>query len=373
MTHRNLCALIALLGACLPVPALAQFELGPEIIRAQTLPPDAAGKLDQLVTALTNLDNDDPALIQRARNSLLAPLRDRQASVAFRTELSGRTVPRLRELSKNQRDFVAINALRIAGETATADSAAVLTDALAEKRLSVRYAAVAGIGRTFDAIADANPAINPDRTLALIDRIAGIIESEPDADVLDAAVRALMSARRIERPNFEPVRDRAFATLTRGVSARLQKMGGGAPELRSLAAFVRAGKAVRDAIIQNNPRFKLADADVKAGTELAGRLVGFVVRRIRQGDLAVIAPGDDPAVVQAKRDRREPAALALAVSETIVALASAATPNRYSEQGLADELRKTSIEGDNAFLQKSLSLLNAVKGLGIDADLLAGK
>lgn len=374
MTHRLICALLALFGACTALPARAQNELGPEIVRAATLPPDAGEKIDAAARALDLLTSDDPAVIQRGRNALLAPLRDRRASVAFRTAYGDRLIPTLRELVRAERDLVAINALRIAGEAATSDSAAVLAGATTEKRVSVRYAAVAGIGRTFDALAEANPAINADGANRLIDTLAGIVAAETDPDVLDAAVRAVISARRVDRPNFESVRGRSFTVLSKAAAERLQKLGGDAASLRALPALVRAAKAVRDAMIENNPRLRLGDAEMKAGAELAGHLVGYVIRRVQQGQLPPVVPADDAGAAQDKRTRREHAASAASLSESIVALATATAPARYAEQNLADDLRKTTSEGDNAFLRRSLTLMRALSDLGLNTErMIAGK
>ena len=158
MTRSRILALAVLLAGMALVPtqqAVAQTDLPPATIRATDLSPDQIGQIQEYVRQQferLQAENPDAKTTMRAvRDRLLAPLRDREISFRFRQEYSNLIVPQIQAWPQDNELYV-VNMLRIAGELATQESTALVEGKLADQSAPVRYAAVAALGRTFDAI-----------------------------------------------------------------------------------------------------------------------------------------------------------------------------------------------------------------------------
>jgi hypothetical protein len=357
MTRRPILALAVLLsGLVLGVPtqhALAQTALEPATIRATELSPEQIQQIESYISQqFDRLAAAKPETIKTTlrsvRDQILAPLRDREISFRFRQEYSTRVLARLEQLPKDDELFL-VNMLRICGELATQESTAVVERHLDSQSAAVRYAAIAALGRTFDAIAATSPAITVDRARALSQRLGQVVQKEPSGLVLDAAVRALLSAAAIERANFD-VRSAAFRTLLQSMSERLKVAGGSAHDPETVVPAVRTGQAARDALAVAGPRALNNDESKLAG-ELAGHLTSYVVRRLKAGDF----PAEDAAA-------RDAAAQIMVVAETVVPLAGgklgAAAPIR---PGMGEDLKKGTSQGDQAFFSKAIELIGALQ------------
>lgn len=143
-----------------------------------------------------DLTGGQPAAISAAREDLLAPLvAASQISVSFRLTYAEELLPTLTRLIDGNDEIAAIAAARIAGELGTGQSLDLLLDALDAGDPSRRYAVVQALGATLRLIAEANPALQAARASEIISALASIMEEEPSAFVVDAAVRAFSQAQ----------------------------------------------------------------------------------------------------------------------------------------------------------------------------------
>jgi hypothetical protein len=349
MRLRSILTMLALL--CVVVPAtrsLAQAEIPKEVIEAVTLQPDQVTSIEKFINdRLSGLSNSDPLAIKKNRDELLRPFRNPQASVAFRKAFSDKIVPELRKLGGNEKDLIAVNAIRIAGEIATSDAASVLEERLADKRVAVRYAAVNGLERTLTAVANprATPAITAQRVDELIGSLGKIV-SDPAAgpEIVNAAARALMQSMTITRNGFTNTRSSAFRTLSEGISTLAQKGADGPMANVLLLAVQSSQKAVAD----NAPGMVLAGDSLKQSGGLGGQLLSWAYCQLKAGKLP---PGSEA---------RKTASLIVGISENVVILS---TQKAGGDQAAPANLGKDLEQGnDKAFvanLAKVIGLLNA--------------
>jgi hypothetical protein len=365
MTRRRFPAIYVLLAALLgPAPiALAQGQIPPATITATDPTAEQLKQVDEYVAAnLPVLSSDDSDKIKQARNRLLEPLRPKGntgPSVRFRTEYSNRLAKTLGELAVSQREVVAFNAVRVAGELATPDAVAVLVKGIDDKRPSVRLMAAAGMGRTFDAVHQLSPAIGADAVVALIGRVGQMVAAEQQPQVLQTAVRSLVVAMSITRQGYQDVRPAAFAALTTQVGVRARQLGAGGQIF--MPALLIAADATRTALASvSDPVLRLNDAGNKQAAELSGHLVACIMRRLADFQAAA---GDTDAVTKAKADYRAVAAdvVAMAEASAVVALSRPPMNTSIEAKNMAEEFKKGTAEGDRAFFQKALQLLTELE------------
>jgi hypothetical protein len=145
--------------------------------------------------------------------------------------------------------------------------------------MAVRYAAVAGIGRSFEAMTAFSPAMVPARAQELVAKLGEVVAQEQQPEVLDAAVRALISAMRMSREGHGPIRADALTVLCERGAERLKKMG---PIDAAAPAMLRVLTGVREAVTVNNPGMQPGPAGIKKGAELAGHTIAYVLRNIKE-------------------------------------------------------------------------------------------
>jgi hypothetical protein len=331
--------------------AMAQFDLAEATIRATDLTAEQTAEIQNYVKeALTQLSSSDPLEVKRARERLLAPLRQREISVRFRQEYSNQVLPTLRELQKAESDLTLINSLRIAGELATTDASALLEQRLEDERTAVRFAAVTGIGRTFEAVGGANPAITTSRVGDLVQRVSRRVAEDESPHVTDAAVRALLGAMSIARPGFEAMRGTAFGAMASSLSARARAAGANAFDPELCIAIVRGGEAARNAMAAGAGQ-PLGPTELRAAAELDGFSVALVMRRIKAADF----PTGDVRV-------REAAVQLVRVAETAIPLISEKLGRRVQPPaGMSEALAKATDAGDKEFFRMGMQFISMLE------------
>lgn len=249
-------ALAALLALSSPpgATAWAQGSLPDEIITAPTTL--SGGQLDRL-RAFTgpisrSLGSGDSELLSEARAAVVRAVQGPSVSVAFRNALSRELEPTLERLITNGTPVEQINALRLAGEIATTRTADFLTRSLSADNRGVRYAAAAGLARSFDAVRVASPALGRQRITGLVDELAARLRTEQDPAIFDAVVRALATAGAIDRQGYEAIRGHAFTSMSDAAADRIlaDRAAGLTPGPETLRAWLRAVDAARNAILR---------------------------------------------------------------------------------------------------------------------------
>lgn len=373
MTLRRLPALCVVLAALTgsATGARAQADLPAEIVQAATLNNDQIAQTSKFVQEwLPKLVSDDPADVKKGREHLLEPLKNAQTSVSFRQKYSEMLlagVPPgggLERLASSEKDAVAVNSLRIAGELATTEAANLLTAHLTDASPAVAFSAASGLGRTFGAISGASgvPAITSQGVLDLVNRLGQQVTSEKRPEVAGAAVRALIAATGIVRAGFEGARPAAFGTLCRSCSQRAQAAAKdpGRGWIADLPAMLWATTAVRDALEQNNPAVALTPnqlpdmphGTVGVGAEFMGHMLSMGVKRIND-----LPPGES-------RVRDQCVDLAN-IAEQGLSIAVPALGGQYQPKGLASSLKSGTKQGDTQFVRDAIEVLSGLRGQGL--------
>lgn len=365
-TTRTLAALLVAAALGWSPAALAQQDvLAPDII-ASTTP--LGGPQRDAVKAFVakragDLSSVEPAVLIRARSELLAPLQDSNVGVSFRSAYSEELERVVAPLAGDDRDLIAVNALRISGELATARGAAIAQKSLASKKVPVRYAAVAAIGRTFENLARTAPAMDAGTARDLARKLDPVLRGETEAHIFDAAVRAVMAAGQLDRDGWGSLRDDALGILAPAVSDRFQKLGPAAPAPALLQALIRACGGVRDVLAVASGRPLSADSQ-KLAAGLGGDALAYVRRLMQAKVYPTIVPEDDEAAQQAKAAARTTVADLAAVAYATVAFANdglggPALP-AATARALPDLLRTARAQDDAKFLES----LNDLIGTG---------
>lgn len=141
----------------------------------------------------SKLTASDRAQVKEAREALLEPLACNGVSVAFRLKYAEAMERVLTPLAKGNDEFVAVNALRIAGRLRAGISLPTLEAGLAHASPVVRYGAAAALRDLLTQLA-ADQAGFPENSIdRAMDRLASTLAAEPDALVGDGLVLALAS------------------------------------------------------------------------------------------------------------------------------------------------------------------------------------
>ena len=298
--HRFLAVVCVSLGSlAVDVPnAWAQSgTLAATVVESSDVTSGQRDAVKQFIDAHKDGLKGEATEIRRSRNALLEPLRNPRITVAFRLEYTRQLTPVLRPLVSDVNDVVAVNALRVVGELATASSVELLTEALKDKRPGVRYIAASGFENTFQAMQRSVPAVGGSQALRMVDTLKAAIASEKDARVLEGLVLALQEASRIPKRQVEGMRDAGTLALAEAVSAKAmdRKIG-----LEADAAFRRAVFAIRTAA--TNPDINEAElnqATLRAAAGMAGDLLALVSERLKAG----IEPDADMALMVTEAER----------------------------------------------------------------------
>lgn len=288
---RTLAAALALSCTLLVVPAArAQTDLPSTVVQSTSLSEEQKQTAATYATAALELfRSTDWATAKRGRDQLLRPLEETgsQPSVAFRLEYARVLVPVLTTLAgKDNPDLTRLNAIRILGAIATAQSSAAIEPLLNDPAAPIRFMACQAAGTTFRALATGSPALPSGGAVRLVNRLATLAASEKDPTVVDGAVIALADAAKVEIANYAEVREGAFTQIAQTMSARIQALATDSQDTVLLATVLRAGVAARDGLIS---RTALSAGVSKELGAFGGDLVAYVLRRAKAGHMP--APG----------------------------------------------------------------------------------
>lgn len=288
---RTLAAALALAAALLGVPAArAQTELPAAVVQSTSLSEEQKQQAATYATAALELfKSSEWATAKRGRDQLLRPLEEAgtQASVAFRLEYARVLVPALSTLAgKENPDLTRLNAIRILGSIATAQSASELEPLFNDGSAPIRFMACQAAGTTFRALATGSPALPSGGAVRLVNRLATLAASEKDPTVVDGAVIALADASKVDIANYTEVREGAFTQIAKTMSARLQALPADSQDAAFLATVLRAGVAARDGLIGRTALGAGVSSELGA---FGGDLVAYVLRRSKAGHMP--APG----------------------------------------------------------------------------------
>jgi hypothetical protein len=355
--HPAIALLLAALALLAPAPrASAQSDLPPEITRATSLTAEQRAEIEKFVDEAMQHFSAQPPLdrqeVGKGREALLRQLKGRDTSVAFRQAYSKALVPKLQPLAADADDLRVANALIVGGELATTDSVALAERALTHEKSAVRSAACYAIGRTFDAVTLASPAIFKDRLEDLTRKLGDAVRKDQEPLVVLAAIKALERAINVDRGGMETVRSAGLAALTNAVRDRAKAAAQAPVPQVLLQALTNAAQAAREALSQNNPQLALGPEGIKEAAELNGHVLALIIARMQAGDFA---PGDTAA--------RELPAQTVSVAETAIGLAAQkAGSTQPIPRGLASEFKKATPEGDRNFFRLGLEMLRALHG-----------
>lgn len=282
---------LALAAALLVVPAArAQNELPAAVVQSTSLSEDQKQQAATYATAALELfKSPEWSTAKRGRDQLLRPLEEAgtQASVAFRLEYARVLVPALSTLAgKDNPDLTRLNAIRILGSIATAQSASELEPLFNDGSAPIRFMACQAAGTTFRALATGSPALPSGGAVRLVNRLATLAASEKDPTVVDGAVIALADATKVDIANYTEVREGAFTQIAKTMSARLQALPADSQDAAFLATVLRAGVAARDGLIGRTALGPGVSSELGA---FGGDLVAYVLRRSKAGHMP--APG----------------------------------------------------------------------------------
>lgn len=218
--------------------------------------------------------------VRRARVAMLAPLRVSGVSIEFRAAYSAEAERALAPLVRSERDDVAINALRIAGELGTEQGARLCAGALADKRPGVRMMAAAGLARTF-VILQTDATMTAQQIVRVLGDLAQAVRTEQDPLVLDGLAMTYEAAFGLPTTTAELAQARGRALLDAateyGRRAREGKLG---PE--AVPAMLRISLALREPVLGTPP----PPANVlREVTGLAGDFLAHVLRRVTSRDV----------------------------------------------------------------------------------------
>ncbi|MFN0012440.1 MAG: hypothetical protein ACKVS8_12445 [Phycisphaerales bacterium] len=251
-TRRSMMMVATVLLAALSGPGVlhAQVAQPPDasVAAAESLAPAQEEQIKAFVAARGPGLMGDASEIKRTRDDVLKPLQANRVSVAFRLEYAKQVGPVLEKTVAEGNEQQVVNALRIAGELAAPRSIAMLKKALADPRQAVRYGAVFGIARFFDATGRTGPAASADQLADLIKSLAAQAAKEADPIVLDGHTLALGAAVRVPESAVKDVRGPALAALAKIGDDRAKALAADSGKARLVEMLFRICGIARGAL-----------------------------------------------------------------------------------------------------------------------------
>ena len=267
-----------LAAACaLLLPVLAAF--GQTTIPDDLVKKSSLGSGDtQMIKAFVDTHkaglSGTPAEVKKSREALSAPLERPGVSVAFRVALTTELADTLKKNAADKdKDIVAVNSLRLAGDLATTNTIDTLIKGLEDKRESVRYAATHGFARMFTAAEKYSPAITPEEGLRIMRALGDVVEKDTSAQVADGAAIAMIAGRGFTKSV-------GIQRLAEAGSRKVMAMAkaGGASDLTSI---LRIAGALRNDFADQN--LKLMQEAKLAAAKFAGQTLMLVSRQLGNG------------------------------------------------------------------------------------------
>ncbi len=333
----------------------AAFGQGPgrgplpaDLVTSGTLSASQVAEVDAYAKEwVVQLASEDPLQVRRARKALQQPLDVPRVSARFRQEYSRALAPELQRLARNPRDLVVVNALVIAGDLATDAGVSILDQSFTDPRPAVRYEAVAGLGRTIDAI-DRGGALESAAAMAILNRLAGAVIDEQDPFVVDRLVRSMMEATEVARGGYEALRAEGYLKITSSMSRKIRALGDARASSGVLESALRITGHLRDGLTAPGQQ-AMGSEQVKGAAALGGDLLAYVTDRLAKGDFPPVATGDDEAAAQAKRAQRALARELVANAETIIYFSLSSLGSSPTPTTLAADFERADANADTRF------------------------
>ncbi|MDX2118003.1 MAG: hypothetical protein SFY96_07470 [Planctomycetota bacterium] len=372
LSKHRLAGLVAGLVLAFAAPAaVAQLQtLPPEVITAQgSLAPDQRTLVEKFVADAAKGLSGDAKAIREARVTLVTPLTQPQVGVLFRTTYSEQLAKILPDLV-NAGGTKGINALIIAGETATARMFDLAEEQLAARETAMRFAAVSSLGAGFEQARTRTPGVPVERIRTAVTKLATRLGTETDSFVVDAITRSILSAARNSQTGYESLREFALDALVKGMADRLASATTITnDDAAMLQALLRAGLAARDelAVDERNRGVaggisRLSSAAVKDLATLGGEMLALSARLIKDPDLNPAADAEDVIRERAKKSRALIGQIA-GTAQAIITLAGSALQSTFTNPAGAN-LATVATEGKNESDARFLTTVADLVGPG---------
>lgn len=236
-------------GAALLLPlaaALAQTAIPDEMLHKQEISDGDRQVMKAVITAnVAGLESKNPSEIKKSRDVLVAPFEKTDGlSVSFRAAYANALIEHGhidKTAADKDNDLAAANALRIAGQAATANTLNIILKGLEDTRPQVRYAATVAARAAFMA-AKTTPALSGDDLSKALIALGDIAAADKAKEPADGAIQAMIAARETAIPS---TRSLAIDRLARAAGARALKIAkdgdaDGIPSLLRVAGALRA-------------------------------------------------------------------------------------------------------------------------------------
>jgi hypothetical protein len=292
--------------------------------------------------------SDNWSEAKRGRDQILVPLTDADVSVAFRLEYSRLLTDTLRSASQpGQPDIRRLNALRVLGAIATAQTAAPIADQLSDPSPSIRFMATQAAAATFRALATTSPALPSGDAARLVAALAKLAESDKDVMVFDGAVIALVEATKVDQSGYGELRDAAFTRMAQSVSARLRALPTDTTDEMIVSAVLRAGIAARDGL--SIARTRASDPVSKELAGFGGDLIAYVLKRSIAGHMPTAGSGTLRSALEQL----------VSVGEANVFFALLNLKTSRDPTTLADTLKSGAADAEKAFAEQANALIRS--------------
>ncbi|MHA7812197.1 MAG: hypothetical protein ACX94C_02220 [Phycisphaerales bacterium] len=225
------------------------------------------------------LQSDSASDNQRALEALTEPLHNRGVSIAFRQAYAQMLIPVADELIGADTVKGKLNALRLLGDLATPSAAQRIRTLLDDQDAGVRLFAVASTGRVFLSTSVHGPAMAESDTIAMIDAIAEIAESNmDDEEFTRACARALAQGTSIGTRDLPNTRSRAIIALSDLVSTHIESLDEDENADFALSLALDAASSTTQSISDISSTVN-ADA-ARAAVRLGAEIVSLPLRRV---------------------------------------------------------------------------------------------
>ncbi len=294
--------------------------------------------------------------VQEARDDAVAYLGNPGLSVSDRLAAVSALEGAVAEASNAEDEFVATNALLIAGQFVTPTGFQVLTDHLSQDRPGIRYAAYRGLRSSFAILADQTaPSLQPGAARAAFDRLVQAARDETDANTLESAYRAIAESLTITANPLKPLETQAGATLAEVADERIDTLA----ELTQDDYALTLGSALYVALeyrrLLGSAGRRVDDQTTRAAAALAGELIGHAYAEFdAAGGIGSI-----------NAERRELLRQTLSTAESVAYLALGRLGQQAAETDLAGAFQAAD---DRTFRAGAFRVIDSLASAGIEID-----
>jgi len=285
--------------AHLPTAMAQPAVISPEVTERGSMTAADEAAIAAYVAAHKGGLSGDVEQVKAARTALLRPLSNPKVTSNFRLAYGVALKPVIEPLAADAKDYVAVNALRVAGELATTNTLPMLLAQLEagakDRPISVRYAACFGLTRMFDAFVKADVALAPANLKDAVNALAAFIERSSEPQLIDGATLALIAAGQITDAKSEAgFRAMVVSKMSAALSGKATAIATSKDPSATMSTLLRGVTAIRDLILadaaSNSPLLTLAAVKDSAG--VSGDVLAAVVRlQDKQAGGGAAAPG----------------------------------------------------------------------------------